>query len=290
MTITKTFAADGVSDSVGVRPGEEVTIVFTVADAETFTGLMLAETSTDLQSWQTATDTSGAAVSHGGAAIDVVGAETFTHTVRNGGLKPFTLRLRVSDYDGDNVVATLTETAGEDLEVLLVNSANEPVLWRTDSGLRMAGALQAGSVEADDVNGIRLVTGTISAADIVATAAGKLGHAQGYPVVAAVANYTHVLEFGLFEFEFDTAAYTDGGNLTLNHGAGGAALTGLVSAANSLGAAASAKYVLRPLAVAGAAHFENKGINLVSSAAFTDPGTAVGVVNYTVAYRSYKTS
>lgn len=133
-------------------------------------------------------------------------------------------------------------------------------------------------------------TGTISAADIVATGAGKFGHAQGYPMVAAPGTHNVVeLESVILNYDFSVAAYTAGGNITANWSAGGAALTGLVSAANSVGAAADKSVVLVPLATVGIALVENGGINLVTSAAFTQPGTAAGVIRYVVNCRIHAT-
>ena len=44
-----------------------------------------------------------------------------------------------------------------------------------------------------------------------------------------------------------------------------------------------------PLSTAGIATLVNTGLNLVSSAAFTQPGTAAGVVRMKVAYRVHQT-
>jgi len=89
--------------------------------------------------------------------------------------------------------------------------------------------------------------------------------------------------------KFIVAAYTLGGNITANQGAGGAAITGLVSAANSLGNAASKSTVLVPLATVGIPLVENGPINLVSSAAFTNPGTAAGTLTWIANFRQYAT-
>ena len=71
----------------------------------------------------------------------------------------------------------------------------------------------------------------------------------------------------------------------MNISGGGAALTGLVSAANSLGAAADKIVQFVPLATAGIALTENTGLNLVAASAFTQPGTAAGTVKVFVRYR-----
>lgn len=128
----------------------------------------------------------------------------------------------------------------------------------------------------------------ISAADITATTAGKLGHAAGVPLVANPgADYLAELVSAVLIYDFDTAAYTAGGNITVNEN-GGSALTGVVSAANSLGAASDKIATFVPLAVTAANRNANKGLNLVAATAFTQPGTAAGVVRVHVQYRLHK--
>jgi len=125
----------------------------------------------------------------------------------------------------------------------------------------------------------------ISAADITATGTGKLGHAAGVPLVAAPgANKVVDLISAVMIYDFDTAAYTAGGNITVNSNDGDA-LTGAVTAANSLGASTDEIVRFVPLSTSGVTLTANKGLNLVSSAAFTQPGTAAGVVRVKVLYR-----
>lgn len=125
----------------------------------------------------------------------------------------------------------------------------------------------------------------ISAADITATGAGKLGHAAGVPLVADPgANKVVDLISAVMIYDFDTAAYTAGGNITVNSN-GGAALTGTVTAANSLGASTDKIVRFVPLSTGGVELTANKGLNLVAASAFTQPGTAAGVVRVKVLYR-----
>jgi hypothetical protein len=129
-------------------------------------------------------------------------------------------------------------------------------------------------------------SGTISAANLVGTGVGQFGHANGV-VLQAAPGASLALQFiavGMY-YTFATAAYTAGGNITVNWGAGGAALTGLVSAANSVGAAASKAIQFFPLTTAGVAIVSNVSLNLVSSAAFTQPGTAAGTIAWELWYR-----
>lgn len=129
-------------------------------------------------------------------------------------------------------------------------------------------------------------TGTISAANITGTSAGQFGHANGVVLVAAPgANLALQLISASTYYTFATAAYTAGGNTTVNWGAGGAALTGLVSAANSFGAASSKALQYFTLTTAAVAIVSNASLNLVSSAAFTQPGTAAGTIAWEIFYR-----
>lgn len=127
----------------------------------------------------------------------------------------------------------------------------------------------------------------ISAADIVATTAGKLGHDAGVPIVAASAATKYVeLVSATMLYDYDTAAFGAGGNITIN-ATGGSAVTGLVSNANSLAAAADKVVKFYPLSTAGVNVAINTGFSLVSSVAFTQPGTAAGTVRVLVYYREH---
>lgn len=137
-----------------------------------------------------------------------------------------------------------------------------------------------------DPSVIQIVTGTISSANITGTAAGQLGHANGVILQAApAAGFALQLISFAHYYTFATAAYTAGGNTTVNWGAGGAALTGLVSAANGIGKASSNAFQYFPLSTAGVAIVSAAALNFVSSAAFTQPGTAAGTINWMLAYR-----
>lgn len=138
---------------------------------------------------------------------------------------------------------------------------------------------------------LQQASGTISSANLTGTSAGQFGHANGVVLVAAPGAHKIIEVVSvMLAYDFATAAYTAGGNITVNNGAGGAALTGLVSAANSVGAGADKVVMFYPLAAAGNPAVENGGINLVSSAAFTQPGTAAGVIQWTATYRTLPTN
>ena len=133
---------------------------------------------------------------------------------------------------------------------------------------------------------ILIAKGKITSANITGTSSGQLGHANGYVVVPAHGtNRVVELVSAIFIMEFDTAAYTAGGNTTVNIGAGGAALTGLVSNANFIQAASDKIIQFVPLAATFNVLTANSGLALVSASAPTNPGTAAGAIHYRVAYR-----
>jgi hypothetical protein len=157
-----------------------------------------------------------------------------------------------------------------------------------DATLDNAGALTVGANKITpakmDTTALQYAEVSISSANLVGTSAGQFGHASGV-VLVADPGATKVIELvsAVMIYDYDTAAYAAGGNITVNSN-GGAALTGLVSAANSVGAAADNITVLMPLAATGATLAKNKGLNLVASAAFTTTGAA-GVIRVKVTYR-----
>jgi hypothetical protein len=133
--------------------------------------------------------------------------------------------------------------------------------------------------------GIQSVSGVISSANITGTAAGQLGHANG--VIMVPAGGTHVINRlvgASVNYNFATAAYTGGGAITVNIGGGGAALTGTISYANSVGKGSNAYIDFVPLAAAANVYTENNPLNLVAASSPTQPGTAAGTVTYTVWY------
>lgn len=135
---------------------------------------------------------------------------------------------------------------------------------------------------------IQSITGSIASATITGTSAGQLGHANGVVLVpAAAAGAINELVSAVVAMDFLTAAYTGGGNVTVNLSGGGVALTGLVATANFIQVSADKIIEFVPLA----ATFNNygtgaNGLALVSSVAPTNPGTAAGIINYQVNYRT----
>lgn len=153
-------------------------------------------------------------------------------------------------------------------------------------------AMLAGSITADKFisSTFQQATQTLTAAQIVSAAVGGFAHASGVVLVAPQGAHVVVeLISVIMHYDFLNAAFTAGGNITVNNAAGGAALTGLVSAANSVGAGVDKSVMFVPLATAGIALVENGGLNLVTSVAFTQPGTAAGSIRLVTNYRLHST-
>ena len=129
----------------------------------------------------------------------------------------------------------------------------------------------------------------IASADITGTSAGQLGHTNGVAVVAAP-GVGKAIEFisAVVINQFGVAAYTGGGNVSVNYTAGGA-VSGTVSAANSIGGSGDKVAVVLPAVPANNQLVSNTGLSLVAASAFTQPGTAAGVVRVKVAYRVHST-
>jgi hypothetical protein len=136
---------------------------------------------------------------------------------------------------------------------------------------------RAGSTALVDPQVVQLATVSLTAADIIATTAGKLSHAQGLIVVpAAPTGYVNVLHRAIVSYTFGVAAYTGGGNTTFSIGAGGAALTGLIATTTLWQNASSIVQEFVPLSTVAFPITKETSINLVTAAAITNPGTAAG--------------
>lgn len=145
-------------------------------------------------------------------------------------------------------------------------------------------------VAADRGKVIHYAEVSVASAAITGTSAGQLGHANGVVLVAAPGAGI-AIEFvsAVVINDFDTAAYTGGGNVTINYAAGGAAVSSVVSYANSIGAGADKIALVIPVAPTNNQLAANVGLNLVAASAPTQPGTAAGVVRVKVAYRLHTT-
>ena len=87
-------------------------------------------------------------------------------------------------------------------------------------------------------------------------------------------------------YDYDTAAYTGGGDVTLEY-SGGATVSTTIAAANSFGASGDKVFSFAALNAAGGYTMPvNTGIDITNAtAAFADPGTAAGVGRLKISYR-----
>lgn len=148
-----------------------------------------------------------------------------------------------------------------------------------------ANAITTSKILNNNVTSGKIATGVLQV-DTVSIAKEDILTATTIKTLIAAPAAGYYIDFieATLTFKYATAAYTDGGNLTIGW-VGGAALTGLVSNANSFGAGADKIIKFVPLSTAGIAVSKETAIGLQTSAQFTDPGTAAGVADVTVAYR-----
>lgn len=85
-------------------------------------------------------------------------------------------------------------------------------------------------------------------------------------------------------YKYATAPYTDGGNISIGW-VGGAALTGVASAADSFGKGSDTILQFVPLSTAANTLVKETALGLQTAGQFTDPGTAAGTAEVTIAYR-----
>jgi len=175
---------------------------------------------------------------------------------------------------------------------LLIDITNGPLYQNTGTLASPTWSLAAippgGIASAQIAPGvIQVATGQITKANIIGTAAGQLGHANGVVLVpAAPAGCINELISLVAAMDFATAAYTGAaGNVTANISGGGAALTGIVTGTILIQAAADIIIELVPLAATKNTYTAANGLALVCTAAPTDPGTAAGVINWVCSYR-----
>lgn len=135
---------------------------------------------------------------------------------------------------------------------------------------------------------LRTFTVTLTADQIVGNAANDLNHTDGAPLYLTSSGYVVEFVSAILVYDFDTAAYTGGGNDTVFR-VGTTAVSGAVTSASLLGAAADKIVMVSPLAVAGVALVDGDALNLYSGTIWTQPGTAAGVLRAIVTVRVHAT-
>lgn len=176
--------------------------------------------------------------------------------------------------DGTSSFDTISETtAGAGVTV-------DGVLLK-DNKVTTSGGISQGTANVTEFT----VLTTLTATEIVGTAAGDIGHANGATLVAAPSS-GYALEFvsATIIYDFATAAYTGGANdLVVALGSGGAAVSSTITATNLLTAAGDKVLTIKaipteiPLTVGTALSLRGT--------AYTNPGTAAGVLRVYTTYR-----
>lgn len=150
-----------------------------------------------------------------------------------------------------------------------------------------SGNLAAGSVTSDElaVGVLKVVTVTLTATEIVGTAAGDIGHAAGAVLVAAPgAGLINEFVSAVLSYDFVTAAYTGGADdLVVRQGT--TAVSAPIAAADLLGDTADDIAFVNALSAADIKLTANSTLNLAGTA-YTQPGTAAGTLKVHIAYRT----
>lgn len=168
----------------------------------------------------------------------------------------------------------------------------------TPGGMEISRVIdQAASVTASDivdesVGSEQLADTTIKYAEVALTKANILAMYTTPVEVLAAPGAGYALEFvsSVVIFDYDTAAYGGGGDVTFKYDSA-ATVSSTISAANSFGASADKVTLCNALDTAnGIALSANTAIQITNATGvFTDPGTAAGVARLKIAYRVHAT-
>ena len=214
-------------------------------------------------------------------AKDSSGSATFEFSGRSVSFSPNGADV---DMEVDGVtVATLDASGGLNLaqaptsgRMLVADGTN----WNSTAMINHATLSANGSLNLQRPHRVYVETTALTATNIVGTSAGDLGHADGVELVAATGGQIICPVAAVINYTFDTAAYTGGGDITAGY-EGGAAATGVIAAASSLGAGASNVTIVK--ALSGVA-LVNTALVLRAASGFTQPGTAAGTATVSTYY------
>jgi hypothetical protein len=135
-----------------------------------------------------------------------------------------------------------------------------------------------GSTAAVDPQIVQMTLTPVTAAAMIDTTAGVgMSATNGLTIVAAApTGYVNVWHRTIVSYTFATAAYTGGGNTTVNIGAGGAAMSGLIATTTLWQNASSIIQEFVPLSTVAFPITTATAISLKTASAITNPGTAAG--------------
>lgn len=137
---------------------------------------------------------------------------------------------------------------------------------------------RSGSTANVDPQVVQLATKAITAAAMIdVTDKVGLSCPNGFELVpAAPTGFVNILHRAIVSYTFAVAAYTGGGNTTVNIGGGGAAITGLIATTTLWQNASSIIQEFVPLSTVAFPVTKETSITLKTASAVTNPGTAAG--------------
>lgn len=191
-----------------------------------------------------------------------------------------------------NSVDKVLLASGTTVPGAVANYAKGAIFIKTDAGAATKALYEnQGTTSAASFNLIGKITtsaeidSSLIQVDSIALTPTDICTATTIKTLVAAPATGYFIEFisATLSYKYAGAGYGGGGNLTIGW-VGGAALTGVLSAANSFGATSDKLYTFVPLATAAQAAVKETALGLQTAGTFT-LGSATGTGLVTVAYR-----
>ncbi len=192
----------------------------------------------------------------------------------------------ITDLNLEAYLNTYSQASDADLiRQLQLNTVNTTLNLAIDqiNGSSLANAYSA------TASGIKVATATLTAAEIVGTTAGTIGHADGAELVAAPGS-GYVLQFvsAVLIYDYDTAAYTGGAGDDLTVYINSVVVSPAIATTDLITKAGDTVISLSALSANDYILGVNSNINLAATE-ITQPGAAAGVIRCIVSYRTITT-
>jgi hypothetical protein len=194
--------------------------------------------------------------------------------------------LAVTDPTVSDKTVTLPNLTGT---VLLDTQLSSAQVFVGSAGNLATPVTLSGDVTMDSTGAVTVTddSGYVEVAISSANIAGMF--AAPVEVIAAQAGKAIEIVSAVLIYDYDTDAYTGGGDIGLIY-AGGTAVTGVVTAANSLGAAGDKIAYLAPVVPTNNQLLSGTAVQITNaSGAFVDGGPAAGVARLQISYRTHTT-
>lgn len=184
--------------------------------------------------------------------------------------------------DGTLVADTISESTSA------AGVTVDGVLLKDNAVTATAESSLTGGISQSTNSVVKTTEVTLTATEIVGTDAGDIGHSAGAVLVAAQSGITYEFISAVLIYDFDTAAYTGGADdLVVRQGT--TAVSAAIAAADLLGDTADDIAFVSALSAADIKLTANSTLNLAGTA-YTQPGTAAGVLRVVVTYREITTN